>query len=251
MPFKKLFPLLLLLSFIIDLKAQDFKATQQKAPRVKAAYSEKWSGLKADLVQKGYNPDSFEMLIRVFKKEKKVELWLKSKNSKQFSLFKDYDICYYSGGLGPKRKQGDGQVPEGFYNVAVFNPYSSYHLSLGLSYPNASDRIIGKSNLGGDIMIHGNCVSIGCIPLTDVFIKEVYVLSVEAKNNGQANIPVYIFPSRMDENGMKYLGKQYAGNEELLAFWKNIKVGYDVFEKNKQPLKINIDKAGNYIISEK
>jgi murein L,D-transpeptidase YafK len=227
--------------------AQSFKTEQQQAPRVKAAYAEKWEGLKAELLKKGIAADGFELLIRVLKHEKLVEVWLKPKSEKQFRLFKTYDICYYSGDLGPKRKQGDGQVPEGFYNVAVFNPYSSYHLSLGISYPNASDKIIGKGNPGGDIMIHGNCLSIGCIPITDVFIKELYVLAVEARNNGQSNIPVYIFPVRMDAAGMGFLNNNYESNAALQAFWKNLKQGYDVFEENKTLPKIAVDKSGAYL----
>ena len=224
-----------------------FKSTQQKAARVKTAYSEKWEGLKTELKQKGFEGGSFEMLIRVAKYDKQVDIWLKPKTEKTFRLFKTYDICYYSGGLGPKRKQGDGQVPEGFYSIAVFNPYSSYYLSLGLNYPNASDKIIGKGNLGGDIMIHGNCVSIGCIPITDNYIKEVYLLAVEARNSGQLTIPVYIFPAKMMERQMYYLADKYAGNTSLLAFWKNLKTGWDYFETNKRLPKVSVDKAGKYL----
>ena len=150
--------------------------------------------------------------------------------------------------MGPKRQQGDGQVPEGFYNVAVFNPYSSYHLSLGINYPNASDRIVGKGNLGGDIMIHGSCVTIGCMPLTDTYIKEVYILAVEARTNGQQTIPVHIFPTKMDEKGMNLLADT---NSKQLDFWKNIKTGYDYFEQKKQLPKFSVDKAGKYVFPEK
>jgi murein L,D-transpeptidase YafK len=242
---------LLCIYFFVSGSAQSFRSTQQKAARVKAAYSEKWESLKADLVKKGFDAAGFEMFIRILKKESLVEVWLKSRNEKEFRLFKNYDICYYSGELGPKRKQGDGQVPEGFYTVESFNPYSSYHLSLRVSYPNRSDRIIGKSNLGGDIMIHGNCVSIGCVPITDIFIKELYVLAVEAKNFGQLNIPIHIFPSKMDEKGMRFLNEKYAGNPALLAFWKNLKTGYDLFEEKKKLPKINVSGSGAYLFSEK
>jgi murein L,D-transpeptidase YafK len=128
----------------------------------------------------------------------------------------------------------------------VFNPYSSYHLSLGVSYPNASDKIIGRGNLGGDIMIHGNCVTIGCMPLTDEYIKEVYILAVEARNDGQENIPVNIFPSKLNEVGIKKLSKEYSDNQNLMDFWRNIKTGYDYFEKNKRPPIVSIDKTGKY-----
>lgn len=241
----RLFVLVFLCS--LGLRAQTFKATQQKATRVKTAYAEKWEGLKADLKTKGIK-ENFEMFMRVFKADKVVEVWLKSAGEKEFKLFKTYAICASSGELGPKRQQGDGQVPEGFYNVAVFNPYSSYHLSLGLNYPNASDRIIGKGNLGGDIMIHGSCVTIGCMPLTDTYIKEVYVLAVEARNNGQQTLQVHIFPTRMNEQGMVLLAGE---NAKQQGFWKNLKTGYDFFEQKKQLPKITTGKSGEYIFTEK
>jgi murein L,D-transpeptidase YafK len=240
---------LLLLFFLAPgADAQSFRSTQQKAPRVKAAYAEKWEGLKAELKKQGIGED-FEMFIRVFKADKQLEVWLRPKNAKEYKLFKTYAICASSGDLGPKRMQGDGQVPEGFYSVAAFNPYSSYHLSLGVSYPNASDKIIGKGNLGGDIMIHGNCVTIGCMPLTDLYIKEVYVLAVEARSNGQQTIPVHIFPTRLDEKGMKSL--EELNNASMMAFWKNLKTGYDLFEKNRQVPKVTVDKKGAYLFAEK
>ncbi len=229
--------------------SQSFKATQQKATRVQAAYTEKWNGLKSEMEKKGIDASNFELFIRVLKNDKLVEVWLRSKNNNQFTLFKTYAICYYSGTLGPKRKQGDGQVPEGFYNVAVFNPYSSYHLSLGVSYPNASDKILGKGDLGGEIMIHGNCLSIGCIPITDDCIKEVYIMAVEARNNGQVTIPIAIFPGKMDEKGMVFLNKEYANNPNVLVFWKNLKTGYDYFESKKQLPKVTVGKDGKYIIN--
>lgn len=231
----------------IKVSAQTFKATQQKAARVKSAYSEKWEDLKSDLKKKGIK-ENFELFMRVFKEDKVVEVWLKSTGEKEFKLFKTYAICASSGELGPKRKQGDGQVPEGFYSIAVFNPYSSYHLSLGLNYPNASDRIIGTGNLGGDIMIHGSCVTIGCMPLTDTYIKEVYILCVEARNNGQQTIPVHVFPTKMNEKGMAFLTET---NSKHLDFWKNLQTGYDYFEQKKQLPKVSVDKTGKYVFPEK
>ncbi len=237
------------LLFCFQLPAQSFKAEQQKYARVKTAYSEKWESLKAEIDKKGINKDGFEMFIRVFKNEKILEVWLKSKDQQEYKLFKTYNICASSGVLGPKRQQGDAQVPEGFYNVASYNPYSSYYLSLGLSYPNTSDKIIGKRNLGGDIMIHGNCVTIGCIPLTDNSIKEVYVMAVEARNKGEQNIPVHIFPTKMDEKRMIFLYNESDENTALMNFWKNIKTGYDYFEKNKNLPRVTTNKVGKYIFN--
>jgi len=225
---------------------QSFKEQQLKCSRVKSAYAEKWQLIKEELKSKGMNSEGFELFIRAFKQEQQFEVWIKPQGESQFRLFKTYSICSSSGVLGPKRMQGDGQVPEGFYHIAVFNPYSNYHLSLGVNYPNASDKIIGKGNLGGDIMIHGNCVTIGCIPLTDEIIKEVYVLSVEAKNKGQEKIPVHIFPLKMNEKGFTYLKTKYAGNATLLTFWTNIYDGYASFEKNKKMPIITVNKQGLY-----
>lgn len=110
-------------------------------------------------------------------------------NKDLFRLIKDYQICSLSGELGPKRQQGDLQVPEGFYWIDRFNPASNFYLSLGINYPNQFDRILGKSGeLGGDIFIHGGCVTIGCIPITDDKIKELYLIAVEAKSNGQDGV---------------------------------------------------------------
>jgi len=241
---------LLFMIFLCSLNivcAQSFKQEQQKNTRVKNAYKEKWDELKVLLKEKGINENAFEIFIRAFKKDEVLEVWAKSKTDKQYKLLKSYSICASSGVLGPKRKQGDGQVPEGFYHVSVFNPYSNFHLSLGVSYPNQSDKIIGKSNLGGDIMIHGNCVTIGCLPLTDKFIKEVYILAVEAKNAGQSTIPIHIFPTKLDGKSYETLTEDYKGKTELLDFWKNLKTGYDYFEKNKTLPNVTVDKVGKYI----
>ncbi|MBN8696279.1 MAG: hypothetical protein J0L87_07095 [Bacteroidetes bacterium] len=240
---------LLLCSFGLLSPDTSFRDQQKKQARVKAAYTEKWEQLKKDMVSKNISPEGFELFIRAFKQDEVLEVWLKSKNETTFKLFKKYEICSSSGVLGPKRKQGDGQVPEGFYQIAVFNPYSSYHLSLGINYPNASDKIIGKGNLGGDIMIHGSCVTIGCIPLTDTFIKEVYILAVEAKHSGQTSIPVHIFPTRLNEKGMKFLQDEYEGKTILLNFWKNLQPGFIYFENNHKLPKVNTDKSGQYVFN--
>jgi murein L,D-transpeptidase YafK len=246
---KKQVLFMLFIAVYFPLSAQSFKATQQKCQRVKTAYSEKWESLQQEMTKQGIDKNSFDLFLRIFKSDKVVEVWLKSKNKKEYQLFKKYAICASSGDLGPKRKQGDGQVPEGFYSIAVFNPYSSYYLSLGVSYPNESDRILGNGNLGGDIMIHGNCVTIGCMPLTDTYIKEVYIMAVEAKNNGQQTIPIHIYPTKLDELGMNALAKQYAANQKVLDFWKNLKIGYDFFDQHHFLPKVTVAKNGMYVFT--
>lgn len=181
-----------------------------------------------------------------YKEEAILELYAKNKSDKIYKKICEYNIAEKSGTLGPKRKEGDLQVPEGFYNIEIFNPASSYYLSLGINYPNASDKIKGyKSKLGGDIFIHGSTATIGCIPITDDKIKEVYLYSVYATDGGQKKIPVYIFPFKMTNSNFDYYKKYYS--EELINFWKDLKTGYDLFQINKEELKIKIDKFGNYI----
>jgi murein L,D-transpeptidase YafK len=225
----------------------DFKKQQLTNSRVKSAYTEKWSLVKRSIAEAGIDTSTFHIFIRVFKKEAKLELWAANNTKGLYKKIKDYSICSSSGELGPKRMQGDGQVPEGFYTVSAFNPWSNYHLSLGVSYPNSSDKILGKKgDLGGDIMIHGNCVTIGCMPLTDDKIKEVYVYAVEARSNGQAEIPVHIFPSKLDDINFEILKKEYQNNKGLIDFWKNLKGGYDFFESKKILPSIFVNAKGDY-----
>jgi hypothetical protein len=107
----------------------------------------------------------------------------------------DYPVLAASGGVGPKLREGDGQVPEGLYGIESLNPNSQFHLSLRVSYPNAFDRRQAagdrRTRLGGDIMIHGNAVSIGCLAMGDVVAEELFVL---AADTGLANVAVILAP---------------------------------------------------------
>lgn len=241
----------LFLLFILagmSLHAQGFKYAQQKNKKVKDAYAEKWAGLVGELKAKKITAN-FDMLLRAYKYEKKLEVWVKNKPDKTYTLLKTYDICATSGELGPKRKEGDGQIPEGFYTIDLYNPNSDYYLSLRVSYPNLSDRALGdKKNPGGAIMIHGNCVTIGCIPITDEYIKELYILAVEVKNNGGV-VPVDIFPCRMTDPNMKML--EELKKPELMDFWKNLKEDYDYFQKYSFNPIVKTDKTGKYIYDDR
>lgn len=232
----------------ISMKLSDpsFRQNQKKYERVKIAYSEKEQSVISLLQKKEIQYSSFDIFLRAFKKENLLQVFAKNKADNKFQLLKEYDFCTLSGELGPKRKQGDMQVPEGFYYIDRFNPVSSYYLSLGINYPNKSDKILGnKNNPGGDIFIHGNCVSIGCIPITDEKIKELYVLCIEAKSGGQEKIPVHIFPAIMDEKGMKNLSEQF---EKQNPFWVNLKSAYDFFEQNFSLPEISVGLNGEYLI---
>lgn len=168
----------------------------------------------------------------------------KSKKRYSISTFRTYDFCESSGKLGPKRRAGDFQIPEGFYYINRFNPRSKFHLSLGLNYPNDSDLILSdKENPGSDIFIHGGCQTVGCIPIGDEKIRELYLLAHFAKESGQTQIPVHIFPFKITEESLTaYENPNY-------IFWKNLQPVYAYFEKNKNlPLSIQIKTNGFYAI---
>jgi murein L,D-transpeptidase YafK len=224
-----------------------FRIEQRTHDKVKAAYDLKFSGIKNKLTSMGVDTSSLQIFIRGFKQEAQLEVWVKSNKNPAFQLYQTYPICSSSGDLGPKRCQGDGQVPEGFYHVSVFNPYSNYLLSLGVSYPNASDNYFGCArDKGGAIMIHGNCVTIGCIPITDDKIREVYVLAVEARNAGQQNIPIHLFPARLSADKLSALKKTYT-DVAMQTFWANLKEGYDKFETTKLVPDVSVDAKGKYL----
>lgn len=225
---------------------EDFKSAQSKHPRVKVALAEKGACIKRLFEQKKIPWPPRRVFLRAFKRERIIELWVSRTANGAFELLKEYSFCASSGSFGPKRRQGDGQIPEGFYHVDRFNPASNFYLSLGLNYPNQSDRILGASGkLGGDIFIHGDCVTIGCIPITDDLIKELYIIAVEARSAGQREIPAHLFPTRMNNSGMKFLEKQTT-DSALRAFWSNIKEGYDFFEKNHHLPVVTVDRQGRY-----
>lgn len=174
--------------------------------------------------------------IRIFKEEKELELWIK-KGSK-FSMFKSYPICTFSGELGSKKKVGDGQAPEGFYTVypEQLNPYSDYHLAFNIGYPNAYDR--AHHYTGSAIMVHGNCVSIGCYAMTDPGIEEIFTVITKAFEGGQTSFQIQIFPFRMTKEKMDaHVGSEWN------SFWQNIKTGYDYFETHQLPPAVTVSKA--------
>jgi murein L,D-transpeptidase YafK len=244
--------LLILVSFLIGASiqrssAQSFRAQQMNHSRVRAAAGEKGATIKRMFQRKGVAFPPEEILIRIFKRERSLELWARDKKQGRFEMIKRYAFCASSGELGPKRIQGDGQIPEGFYYIDRFNPSSNFHLSLGINYPNQSDRILGGGRrLGGDIFIHGGCVTIGCVPITDDGIKELYIIAVEARTAGQLRIPVHIFPARLDSAGIKWLEREYNRERSLLEFWNNIKEGYDFFEAGGRLPVVRVDRSGRY-----
>lgn len=189
--------------------------------------------------------------IRSFKFDRQLEVWVKEDTATKFKLFKSYKVCMQSGTTGPKRMEGDYQVPEGFYHINDFNPNSNYHLSMGINYPNASDKILSDSiRPGGDIYIHGNCVSTGCIAVGDAPIEELYVMASAAKLQGQEFIPVHIFPVKYDvKKSVEYLSNTIKDNVYLQKFNKNIREVFDFFENRKELPVILVNRKGEYVIN--
>lgn len=227
---------------------QDFKSYQMSAPRVQKAYRENAGKLRQEFENKNLNWPPKDLLIRSFKAHNEMQVWVKDYNVDTYCLFKDYRICALSGSLGPKRWEGDRQVPEGYYFIADFNPNSEFDLSLMLNYPNYSDLILGDSeHPGGDIYVHGGCVTVGCMPMTNPIIEEIYTLCLVARINGQKNIPVHVFPVRFNDTTLDFLQREYANAPIKQRFWLNLKAGYDYFQKHHKIFPVMYNPKGDYV----
>jgi murein L,D-transpeptidase YafK len=222
---------------------------QKSFSRVAYAAKLKEDTLKKQFAVAGLQWPAKQIYIRSFKYDSQLEVWVRNSNAEPFKLFKTYKICALAGSLGPKRMQDDYQVPEGFYYINQFNPRSSYHLSLGINYPNESDKILSDSLMpGGDIFIHGSCITVGCIPIQDAQIEEVYLLAINAKNAGQDFIPVHIFPIRFSNpKSVEYFNRISINNTELQTFTLQLKKVYDYFEAHKTLPVIAVNKQGTYL----
>jgi murein L,D-transpeptidase YafK len=170
---------------------------------------------------------SAPIILRAYKKESEIELWKQAKDGRYVHV-KTYPVCRWSGQLGPKKREGDRQVPEGFYTVtpAQMNPNSAYWLSFNVGYPNPMERAMGRG--GGDIMVHGTCSSRGCFAMTDKQIEEIYAVMREAFNGGQKSVQFQSYPFRMTPDNLARFR-----HDPNIAFWKNLKEGNDNFEVTK------------------
>ncbi len=164
------------------------------------------------------------IFIRIFKESNELELWVQDEDS--YKLFKTYEICCSSGKLGPKLREGDEQSPEGFYYVSgsQLNPFSRFHLSFNIGYPNSYDKAHGRT--GSALMVHGDCVSVGCFAMTDPLVEKIYTMAEAALKNGQPFFKVHIFPFRMTAKNIKR-----HEDSRWIQFWTNLKEGYDHFEE--------------------
>lgn len=209
--------------------------------RLQAMKEKNFSVLRTEMVMRGMSMDN-PMLIRAFKSEMQLELWVQNSYTKQYDLFRTYNVCKKSGTLGPKLKEGDRQTPEGFYDVTKdrLNPNSRFFLSFNIGYPNAFDRSHGRT--GSLLMIHGGCASEGCLAMTDQQIGEIYLIIEQNFKYGHPSIPVHIYPFRMTNANMNA-----REDSQWYPFWKNLKQGYDYFERYRIPPDISV-RNGKYVI---
>ncbi len=189
------------------------------------------SRLYADLGAAGFAMGD-PVHIRILKREKRLEVYLQ-RPAGRFERFRSYDICMFSGELGPKLKEGDRQAPEGFYRVSKqqLNPNSRHHLAFNLGYPNAYDVQLGRT--GSALMVHGGCSSIGCYAITDESVDEVYAMVEAALERGQAAVDVHVFPFALTATALAE-----HGGHTWLDFWRNLQDGYDLFEAEGVPPKV-------------
>jgi murein L,D-transpeptidase YafK len=181
------------------------------------------------------------IFIRIFKREFELELWMR--RGDRFQRFAVYPICRWSGRLGPKLVEGDGQAPEGFYTVdaRALNPASRWHRSFNLGFPNAFDRAHART--GSFVMVHGGCASVGCFAMTDPVVDEIWRLVTAALNAGQKRFQVHVFPFRMTSENLS--SRQ---DRPSAPFWRDLRRGYDVFEATRLPPHIGVC-AGRYTVA--
>jgi murein L,D-transpeptidase YafK len=226
--------------------AQSFLEQQKSYPRVQTAYKEKLSKVETLLMAAKLDLNDLNLFIRIFKQERILEVWGKKKNDSCFSLITTYPLTSLSGLPGPKRRQGDEQMPEGIYKITQYNPQSNYFLSMRINYPNESDlKFADKQKPGNDIFIHGNNVSIGCFSIGDDAIKELYIMAIEANAQSNLPIPVHIFPAKLTESNFYSLCHNYPQHQ---SFWENLKPIYQYFEEKKMLPLIRINSNGAYEI---
>ena len=247
------FLVIILILFVANTSSfsqSSFFDIQRTYPKVANAIKTKEDTLKKQFEKANLQWPPKQVYLRSFKYDSQLEVWVRNSSKEVFKLFKTYKVCALSGGMGPKRIEGDYQVPEGFYCINEFRPTSTYHLALGINYPNASDLLLSDSlKPGNEIYIHGNCITVGCIPLQNDPIEELYLLTSQAKNSGEDFIPMHIFPIRFNNTkSAEYLVKVSKEDTNYQLFVKRLQEVYDYFELHKKLPVISVNKKGEYII---
>jgi murein L,D-transpeptidase YafK len=248
MVFIRIFLQIGLLFFMSLLKAQDIDSLKIKFPRVQQAAINTQANLEQLCNNQGLNFPPQHLFLRAFKEEKILEVW--GNDSTDWKLIQKYPICVVPGKLGPKIKQGDKQVPEGWYQIDSINPNSDFHLSLRINYPNQADSIRSQneSDPGGDIFIHGDCFSVGCIPIEDAPMEEVFWLVIQnLKASSQQEIQVFILPFDLNDDN-KYQ-KHTSEHPNLKEFWEQLKSIQMYFEDFNQLPDVIVNEQGEYLIA--
>ncbi|WP_242604560.1 L,D-transpeptidase family protein [Legionella fairfieldensis] len=172
-----------------------------------------------------------EMALLAFKKERQLELWAKNENQ-TWRFIRNYPLTAFSGRLGPKLKEKDGQIPEGIYRLVTFNPFSSMHLSMMINYPNNFDRLQaskeGRRHLGNNIFIHGKSVSVGCLAVGDRAIDQLFLL---ARRVGLSHIKIIIAPNDLRKG--KPATTNFAQPRWLPELYKQISTALNEFPVRK------------------
>jgi murein L,D-transpeptidase YafK len=224
----------------ISIEAERSRRLAQALLRQPLAGTPDLSDLPGRLAAEGLTLGS-PVFMRIFKREFELELWMRKGD--RFQRFAVYPICRWSGGLGPKLREGDSQAPEGFYTVdaKALNPASRWHRSFNLGFPNAFDR--AHERTGSFLMVHGGCASVGCFAMTDAVIDEIWRL-VTAALPKQKRFHVHIFPFRLsDENIAR------RAHDPSATFWRDLKLGYDSFETTHRVPRIAVC-GGRYIVAQ-
>lgn len=233
---------LIYIALIVTASVIALKAYETKNARLNAARSRSVPAIRALFAKAGISYPAGEVFIRAFKREAELELW--ARGDGKFVKVATFPILAASGQPGPKRKEGDAQVPEGLYQIDRFNPQSLFHLSLGINYPNASDRILSdREQPGSDIFIHGKNVTIGCLPMGDEGIEQIYIAATDAKKKP---VKVHVFPSRMSGDAWTTF---VAEKPALAAFWAQLQPAYDYFEQHHTVPDFTVQPDGSYRIN--
>jgi murein L,D-transpeptidase YafK len=228
------------------------RAAQADIPRLTRIRARVMGAIEDLFSDRGVTYPPRRVFLRAFKHERQLELWAASHRDDPLTLVETHPVCAASGVLGPKRRQGDLQVPEGVYAIHRYNAWSNYHLALRVNYPNASDRVRGfRWNLGGAIMVHGECASIGCIAIRNRPIERVFIPVLDGSRAGRQQPPIHIFPTRFDEpDAWSRLEDAAGGDEALLGFWRELEPIHAAFADAKHVPRVEIHaRTGRYAVA--
>lgn len=209
--------------------------------RSEAIVGETEAKLTPELGKLGLEPGD-PVVLRLFKEENELEIWMKPSHDPLYTLFKVHRLSISAGRPGPKLREGDGQAPEGFYEIHAggLRPETRHHLGLDLGYPNGLDRSLGRG--GSEIMIHGGSGAAGGFGLAPAAMDEVYTLVDAALRAGEASVQVHLFPFRLSDRRMDEVVEE---RSRWTDEWVNLKEGYDFFENVRLPPSIDM-MSGRY-----